>query len=87
MEKYPVRLKKTGRYIKWCDDSWYETSLTPWTTFSLEEAQKVVERLERHYVFDAYIEGRETEPKPITKPKKKILAFGKSTMLKAMKLF
>lgn len=87
METYPVKLKKTGRYIKWCDESWYETSNEPWAKFPIEEAQKVVTRLRRHYVFDAFIEGHDKAPKPITKPKKMILSFGKSTMLKTMKLF
>ena len=58
---YSVR-KKSGRYIVWCDDCWYETSDCPHPFFTKEQAEKIVKQMRNHYCYDAYIEDENGNP-------------------------
>ena len=67
---YSVR-KKSGRYIVWCDECWYETTDCPYPHFTKAEAEKIVEQMKNHYCYDAYIEDKDgkaliKEAKPTT---------------------
>ena len=55
---YSVR-KKSGRYIVWCDECWYETADYPYPYFTKERAEQIVEQMKKHYCYDAYIEDKD----------------------------
>lgn len=58
---YSIKINKTGRYVKYCDDSWYETIDEPVRLFTKKEAEDVAKKLKRHYVYDVTItDGTET---------------------------
>lgn len=46
-----IKINKSGRYISYCDDNWYETVPYPICRFSEYEALKVIEQMKRHYVY------------------------------------
>jgi len=54
---YPIRINKTGRYVKYCDDNWYETSSEPTMKYTEERCNQIVKQLKNHYVYDVTIEG------------------------------
>lgn len=57
---YAIKINKSGSYIIFCDEHWYETSgKEPIYTFTLEEAHAVVERMRSHYVYHLTIEGKD----------------------------
>ena len=55
---YSVKKKKSGLYIVWCDECWYETSEEPYPHFTKEEAEDIVKQMKNHYCYDAVIEDR-----------------------------
>lgn len=60
-ELYSIKNKKTGRYIKYCDDNWYETSGIELRLFTKDEAEKIAKKLRHHYVYNTIISnGTET---------------------------
>lgn len=67
---YSVKIKNTGRYIQWCDDSWYETCSFENRKFTREEAVEVARKLVNHYVYAVTIsDGNETFDLPEEKKK------------------
>lgn len=59
--KFPNAVDK---YIVWCDDCWYETSVEPSYTFTEDKAKEIVKKLEKHYVYQSAIvdeKGNETK--------------------------
>lgn len=58
---YSVQIKATGKYVKYCDDCWYETSNEPWRMYSKEEAEKIAHQMKQHYVYEVIIsDGQNT---------------------------
>ena len=55
---YSVK-KKSGRYIVWCDEHWYETVEYPYPHFSKAEAEAIVKQMRNHYCYDAVIEDKD----------------------------
>lgn len=57
MDKYcTIKVKKTGRYIVWSDDCWYETGLAG-KHYTRDEAVEVFEtQLKKHYVYEVVLE-------------------------------
>lgn len=52
---YSIQIKATGRYVKYCDDNWYETSSERWGLFSKEEAEAIAHKMRKHYVYTVII--------------------------------
>jgi DNA-directed RNA polymerase subunit H (RpoH/RPB5) len=50
--KYTVRTNRSGRYIQFCDDCWYDTTSFPLHKFTMEEAEKITEQMKHHYSYD-----------------------------------
>lgn len=78
---YSVQIKATGRYVKYCDDCWYEASKEPWRLYSKEEAEKIAKQMRKHYVYaviisdganDTYEVNGIKKPEPIQVEKKSI---------------
>lgn len=78
---YSVQIKATGKYVKYCDDCWYETSTDRWGNYTKEEAEKIAKRMQKHYVYSVIIsDGAEDtyeftgmkKPEPLTTEKKTI---------------
>lgn len=55
---YSVKKRKSGRYIVWCDECWYETTEQPYPHFTKKEAEAIVKQMKNHYCYDAVIEGK-----------------------------
>ena len=52
--RYAVAIKRNEkvdsfRYIRWCDEHWYETSGIPLHNFTLDEAHTIVRQMRDHY--------------------------------------
>lgn len=58
---YSVQIKATGKYVKYCDDCWYETSNEPWNMYSKEEAEKIAHQMKKHYVYEVVISDGDKE--------------------------
>ena len=54
-ELYSIRINATGRYVKYCDEHWYETVGTPLSVFTKQQAQDVAKQMRSHYVYDVTI--------------------------------
>ena len=52
---YSVRINRTGKYVKYCDDCWYETIDEELRVFSKDRAEQVVKQMRSHYVYDVTI--------------------------------
>ena len=52
---YSVRINKTGRYVRYCDDCWYETDDSPMLRYSRERAEEIAKQMRNHYVYDVTI--------------------------------
>lgn len=48
---YSIKINKTGRYVKYCDEHWYETSSEELRLFTKDEAEKIREQMKNHYVY------------------------------------
>ena len=66
---YPIRFNKTGKYLKYCDEHWYETDSAPTMKYTEQECRALVKQLKNHYVYDVTIEGLEpvVDVKPVEK--------------------
>lgn len=51
-ERYYIRDNRTGKFIDWCNDRWYGTTVEPVTSFTAEEVMAAKEMLDGHYVYD-----------------------------------
>lgn len=49
---YSVKINKTGRYVRYCDDCWYETDDSPMLRYTKERAEEIASQMRRHYVYD-----------------------------------
>lgn len=49
---YAIKILKTGRYVMWCDRNWYGTTDSPMPRFPKEEAHKIADMIQDHYVYD-----------------------------------
>ena len=56
---YSVKIKATGKYVKYCDDNWYETSKEPWHMYTKEEAENLAKQMRKHYVYEVIISDGE----------------------------
>ena len=53
-KKYAVRIVRRdgkGRYIQWCNDNWYETTLSGVPKFTQKEAYQIVNQMKKHYAY------------------------------------
>lgn len=58
---YSIRIDKGGRYVRYCDDCWYEATDTELRLFTKEEAEKIAAQMKNHYVYSVTISnGKET---------------------------
>ena len=58
---YSIRIDKGGRYVRYCDDCWYEATDTELRLFTKEEAEKIAAQMKNHYVYSVTISnGDET---------------------------
>ena len=59
---YSVKINKTGRYVTYCDDCWYEASDSPMGRFTKDRAEEIAKQMRRHYVYDVTVSnGTDTE--------------------------
>ena len=58
---YSIQIAKSGRYIKRCDEHWYETSETPLYLFTQEEVRVVAKQLKNHYIYQVVAEAEDGE--------------------------
>ena len=67
---YSVKIKATGKYVRHCDDCWYETSSDELRLYTKEEAEAVAKKMRKHYVYTVEIsDGTETyEVSSLKKP-------------------
>ena len=68
---YSIKIDKTGRYVKYCDDCWYETCEEEFRFFTKEEAEKIRKQMKNHYVYKVTISNGVdtlTEDSPVKKP-------------------
>ncbi len=54
MDFYKVKVYD-GRFLKWCDDIWFETTKKEPQLFTLDEAKRKVKLLRKHYIYNAKI--------------------------------
>ena len=60
---YSIKIDKSGRYIRHCDEHWYETCEFEFRFFTKEQALKIREQLRKHYVYSVTISnGKEVIP-------------------------
>ena len=52
---YSIRIDKSGRYVRYCDDCWYEATDTELRLFTKEEAEKIAAQMRNHYVYNVTI--------------------------------
>lgn len=52
---YAIKINRSGRFIQWVNDRWYETDKEPSYIFSREECDKLFAQLRKHYVYDITI--------------------------------
>ena len=52
---YSVKINKSGRYVRYCDDCWYETATVELNLFTKEMAEEIVKQMRKHYVYDVTI--------------------------------
>ena len=52
MELYAVKIIKTGKYILWCDECWYETTTDSTPKYSYDRAREITEQMKTHYCYD-----------------------------------
>lgn len=54
---YCIKIVKSGRYITYCDDCWYEAAKEPIYIFTEEEAREIAKKMKNHYVYQVDIIG------------------------------
>jgi hypothetical protein len=52
---YSVKINKSGRYVRYCDDCWYEADTCDVGRFSKERAEEIAKQMRKHYVYDVTI--------------------------------
>lgn len=67
---YSIQIKATGRYVKYCDDCWYETSKEPWSMYTKDEALSIAQKMRKHYVYSVIISDGEEDTFEYNGPKK-----------------
>lgn len=50
---YTVRINTSGRYVKDCDECWYETEANPVPRYTRKRAEEIMRQLDKHYVYEA----------------------------------
>lgn len=71
--KYTVRINyKNGshRFVKWCDEHWFETTHEPRYDYTLQEAQRICWLMRKHYVSNIAILGTDGSAKEMGLPTK-----------------
>jgi len=63
----------TDRYIKWCDECWFETGKAPLYIFSYDEALTIVKQLKKHYIYQAELVSENGDSEIIDSITKKTL--------------
>jgi hypothetical protein len=69
---YSVKINNSGRYVRYCDDCWYETESVELRLFTKERAEQIRQQLRNHYVYSVTIShGDETllEESPLRQKK------------------
>lgn len=64
--KYTVRINyKSGnhRFVKWCDEQWFETTHKPNYTLSMHQAEQICFLMGKHYVKNMSILGTDGSTK------------------------
>lgn len=67
---YSIKINKTGRYVLYCDEHWYETSSEELRIYTKSECERIKEQMKSHYVYGLTIsDGTETilDDKPVEK--------------------
>jgi len=64
----------TKRYVKWCDEHWYETTKDKLQIFTRKEAMKIAEQLASHYIYNVILESDAGEEYISQMPKVKPIA-------------
>lgn len=67
---YSVQIKATGKYVKYCDDCWYEVSKEPWRLYTKDEAEKIAKQMRKHYVYAVIISDGEQDTYEVSRTKK-----------------
>ena len=58
---YSIKIDKSGRYVRFCDDCWYETDETELRIFTREQCERIKAQMKNHYVYKVTIsDGEET---------------------------
>ena len=52
---YSIRINNTGRYVKYCDEHWYETDAAELRLFTKQQAESIEKQLRHHYVYSVTI--------------------------------
>lgn len=45
---YAIRIEGLNKFVSWCEDRWYETSIIPKHIFTLEDAERICKHLKLH---------------------------------------
>ena len=79
---YAIKINKTGRYVKYCDDCWYETDSAELRLFTKTQAENIAQQMKKHYVYSVTVSnGSDVIDTDIAKKKEKV-----TTCLKNFKL-
>ena len=54
---YSIKITQSGRYIRNCDEHWYETSTEPVNKYTREAALATARQLRAHYIYDVVIDN------------------------------
>lgn len=58
---YSIKIDKTGRYVKYCDEHWYETEGIAIPRYTKDQANSIARQMQKHYVYGVTISnGAET---------------------------
>lgn len=52
---YSIKINKTGRYVKYCDDCWYETDSAELRLFTKAQAENIARQMRKHYVYSVTV--------------------------------
>lgn len=82
MEEYTIKIG--GRFLKWCDDKWFETSGVEEKKFTKDEVSLIRKQMKKHYhphitIIDS--NGVEIQEK-VKKTKKSLFTINKNTFKK-----
>ena len=60
---YSIKINKTGRYVTYCDESWYETTDVEVRLFEESDIERVKRQMRKHYVYDLTVYNNGVEVK------------------------